>query len=101
MLKDLNWKMAGQVYGDARVALGIIHRTGLGQTRHIDTSLLWIQQMAAERQLKFGKVLGKNNPADLYTKYLDIQTINTHVRTRSYHTAEGRAEEAPKLHLIS
>ena len=58
MLKDSNWKMAGQVYGDASAALGIIHRTGLGKTRHIDTSLLWIQQTAAERQLKFGKVFG-------------------------------------------
>ena len=101
MMKDFNWKVAGQVYGDASAALGIINRTGLGKTRHIDTSLLWIQQTAAERQLKFSKVLGRNNPADLYTKYLDLNTINTHVKALNYHDAEGRAAEAPKLHLLS
>ena len=79
MLKDLNWKVAGQVYGDASAALGIINRTGLGKTRHIDTSLPCIQQTAAERHLKFSKVLGKNNPADLYTKYIDVNTINAHI----------------------
>ena len=55
MLKDLNWKMTGQVYGDASAALGIINRTGLGKTRHIDISLLWIQQTAAEGQLTLVK----------------------------------------------
>ena len=101
MLKGLKWKVAGQVYGDASAALGIINRTGLGKMRHIDTSLLWIQQTVAERQLKFSKVLGKNNPADLYTKYLDIHTINTHTKALNYHTAEGRGAEAPELHLLS
>ena len=57
MLKDLSWTLEGKVYGDASAALGIIHRIGLGKTRHIDTSLLWIQQTAAERHLTFAKVL--------------------------------------------
>ena len=51
-------------------ALGIIHRKGLGKTRHIDTRLLWIQQMAAEHRLKFAKVLGKINLADIFAKHL-------------------------------
>ena len=101
VLKDLNWQMEGRVYGDASAALGIINRTGLGKTRHIDTSLLWIQQTAAERRLTFAKVLGKNNPADLYTKHRDQNTIDTHVRILCYKFADGRALEAPKLHLIS
>ena len=101
MLKGLDWKVAGQVYGDASATLGIIHRTGLGKTRHIHTSLLWIQQTAAKRQLKFSKVLGKNNPADLYTKYLDIHATKTHIGALNYRTAEGRGEEAPTFHLFS
>ena len=101
MLKDLHWEMEGKVYGDASAALGIINRTGLGKTRHIDTSLLWIQQTAAERHLAFAKVLGKNNPADLYTKYLDQGTSDTHVKTVGYQFSEGRSIEAPKLHFIS
>ena len=31
--------------------------------------------MAADKRLKFGKLLGRENPADLYTKYLDWEAI--------------------------
>ena len=86
--------MEGQVYGYASSALGIINRIGLGKTRHIDTSLLWIQHTAAERHLAFTKVLGKNNPAELYTKYLDQNTSDTHVRTVEYQFKDGRSTEA-------
>ena len=65
MLKDLGWRLHGEVWGDANAALGIINRCGLGKTRHIDTSYVWVQQVAAERRLMFSKVLGKENPADL------------------------------------
>ena len=68
MMKDLGWLMGGEIWGDASAALGIINRRGLGKTRHIDTGMLWIQQTAAERKLGFHKVLGKDNPADLFTK---------------------------------
>ena len=68
VLKDLGWHLNGEVWGDANAALGIIQRTGLGKTRHIDTGLLWIQQVVAQKRLQFGKVLGTNYPADLFTK---------------------------------
>ena len=100
MMKDLGWQVAGEIWGDASAALGIIQRKGLGKTRHIDTGLLWIQQTAAERQLKFNKVLGKDNPADLYTKHLDTTTIERHTKTLACEFSEGRAKEAPKLHLV-
>ena len=101
MAKDLNWNLKGEVWGDASAALGIIHRKGLGKTRHIQTGLLWIQQTAAEQRLRFHKVLGTKNPADLFTKYLDESTNNTHTTTMGFQYAEGRAEEAPKLHVFS
>ena len=69
IMRDFGWTMHGEVFGDASAALGIIHRKGLGRTRHIDTGLLWIQQTAAEKRLAYYKVLGTDNPADLMTKY--------------------------------
>ena len=48
MLKDLGWKFHGEVWGDANAALGIINRACLGKARHIDTGLLWIQQVAGK-----------------------------------------------------
>ena len=100
MLKDLGWHVAGEVWGDASAALGTIHRRGLGKTRHIDIGLLWIQQTAAERELKFGKANGKHNPADFYTKHMDVETIGRHTTTLACEFTEGRAKEAPKLHVI-
>ena len=87
--------------GDASAALGIIHRRGLGKTRHIETGHLWIQETAAKERLKFRKVLGKDNPADLFTKYLDEQTTNHHLRNLEYRFEGGRAEEAPQFHMMS
>ena len=58
MLKDLGCHVKGRVLGDASAALGIIHRKGLGRTRHIDTGLLWIQQTAAEKRLEYSKIFG-------------------------------------------
>ena len=101
VLSDLGWRMRGEVWGDASAALGIIHRRGLGKTRHIDTGHLWVEEVAARERLKFKKVLGKDNPADLYTKYLDEKTIDHHLDTLQYRYQEGRSCEAPKSHAIA
>ena len=98
--RDLGISLSGEVWGDASAALGIIKRRGLGKTRHIDTGLLWIQEVAAEKRLKFGKVLGRDNPADLFTKYLDWDTMHRHCTRLSTSFDDGRAETAPKLHML-
>ena len=85
------------MYGDASAALGIIHRKGLGRTRHIDTGLLWIQQTAAEKRLKYFKVLGKDNPADLFTEYLSAEVSTHHRDFLGIYFKDGRAKSAPQL----
>ena len=100
LLRDLGYHVSGEVWGDASAALGIIHRRGLGKTRHIETLLLWIQQTAAEQRLKYNKVLGKGNPADLYTKFLNAATSNFHTTKLGYIFFKGRSIEAPQLHLM-
>ena len=101
MLKDFGLHVSGEIWGDASAAIGMINRSGLGKTRHIETGLLWIQQTAAEKQLKYGKIPGKLNPADLFTKHLDASTMDGHVRRLEFTVTVGRAMEAPKLHLLS
>lgn len=101
MAKDLGYVLKGHVLGDANAALGIIHRKGLGKTRHIDTSYLWVQQVVAEKRLRFAKILGKDNPADLYTKYLDNMTMDKHVAKLDCKYTGGRASTAPQLHMLS
>ena len=101
LLKDLGYGVSGEVWGDASAALGIINRRGLGKTRHIDQGLLWIQQTAAEQRFKYHKVLGKENPADLYTKHLDVATSNLHTSKFGYIFIEGRSTQAPQLHVMA
>ena len=62
---------------------------------------MWIQQTAAEQRLRYHKVLGKENPADLYTKFLDAATNNLHTSKLGYRFIEGRSVQAPQLHMVS
>ena len=100
IMRDFGWHLQGDVYGDASAALGIIHRKGLGRTRHIDTGLLWIQQTAAEKRLSYHKVLGTENPADLMTKYLSSDVIVEHSSFLGIEFPGGRADTAPALHNV-
>ena len=79
--------------------MGIINRKGLGKTRHIDTGLLWVQEVAAEKRVKYGKVLGRDNPADLFTKSLSADVINKHMDKLIVNCEEGGASKAPTLSL--
>ena len=101
MTRDLGWRLKGEVWSDANAAIGIIHRNGLGKTRHVETGLLWIQQIAAQLRLKLSKVFGRDNPADLYTKHLETRTMHHHLKKLEYCEAIGGAVEAPELHVIS
>ena len=56
--------------------------------------------MAATKRLKFNKVLVRDNPADLYTKHLDWDTIARHCSKLSAHFEGGRASTAPELHTL-
>ena len=46
-------------------------------------------------------MLGKDNPADLFTKYLDVSTIDHHMESLNFEDKAGRADETPKLHNMS
>ena len=97
MMKDMGYNVSGEIWSDASAALGIIHRTGLGKTRHIDTGLLWVQQVAAERRLLFSKLLGKENPADMLTKYVDKQTLENLLPRLHIVALDGRPDIAPNF----
>lgn len=100
LLQDLGYTTRGEIWGDASGVLGIIHRRGLGKIRHIDTGLLWIQQIAVDQGFKYLKVLGGDNPADLYTKFLDAASSDTHTET-PVQICHGRSSEAPQFHVLS
>ena len=76
---DLNKKFTSTILSDASAALGTIQRQGLGKFRHIDCSYLFVQNLNAEKIIKFSKVLGTENPADLCTKGLSEAEIEKYI----------------------
>ena len=83
MYKDLGTHMNGVVLGDASAALAIVARRGRGKLMHLDTNYLWIQERAAKGDLNFKKVAGVDNGADLFTKTLSWNEIQSHIHKLS------------------
>ena len=77
MYTDLGTHMNGVVLGDASAALAIVALRGLGKKRHQDTHYLWIQDNAAKGDLNFKKVAGVDNGADIFTKTLSRNEIQS------------------------
>ena len=75
--------MNGLVLGDASAALAIVARRGLGKLRHLDTNDIWIPEKAAKSDLNFKKVAGVDNGADLFTKTLSWNEIQSHIHKLS------------------
>ena len=92
LLKDFGKIMINHVYGDASAALAIIGRSGVGRVRHLDTSYLWIQEKSANDEIKYNKVCGTENIADLFTKALDWGTLQYHTEALGGKVTAGRDE---------
>lgn len=87
--QDFGIAIHGSVLGEANAALGMIRRKGIGKTRHIDTSFLWVQEKNASKEIKYGKIQGKDNPADLFTKFLSGDEIDKHMTAMNFEYKSG------------
>ena len=81
MYKDLGTPMNG--VGDASAAFAIVARRGLDKLRQLDTNFLWLQEKAAKGDLNFKKVAGVDNGADIFTKSLSWNEIQSHIHKLS------------------
>ena len=97
LMKDLGMPMQGDVYADSSAALGIAQRSGQGKLRHLRVQALWVQEVRCTRRLKYKKVLGTRNPADLLTKHVPKDLLNAHLVTLGVEFRDGRADSAPTL----
>ena len=55
---------------DSEAAKSFVNRRGLGKMRHIEVRDLWLQEEIRKGKVKVLKIPGKENPADLMTKFL-------------------------------
>ena len=74
-------------------------RIGLGNVRHLDTGLLWIQTHIDRKELELRKEKGKNNVADLGTKDLAEADMRKHLERCGLYESTGRHELALRAAL--
>ncbi len=98
--RDLGMEMAGEVLTDSNAALGISQRAGIGKVRHLRTQGLWVQEARVTGRLKYTKVLGTKNPADILTKHVPADLRDRHLETLQAQAQEGRAAAAPGLDSV-
>ena len=95
LLKDLGWKVGIRIHSDATAAIGICRRKGLGKVRHLATTDLWIQDKVRSRVIDLVKILGTENPADVLTKYVNRQNMESATAKMGLRTLAGRPACAP------
>ena len=100
LIKDLGSEVGVQMHVDATAAKGIIERQGLSKVRHIDTNVLWLQEVCARKVVPVTKVAGEDNTADLGTKHLSAAAIEKNVKKMNMEYQAGRAGKAAKLHSV-
>ena len=98
MLKDLGVEKEIRLHTDAAAALGIICRKGVGKVRHLDTSVLWLQQKELQQAVRFLKVPGADNSSDLMTKHLAENLVIKHLTGMGATFIYGRADAAAQIH---
>ena len=98
LLADLGVTMPVTCFTDSSAAIGIASRQGLGKLRHLDVHTLWLQQAVRSKRIALRKVLGTENPADIFTKHQGSrEKMLELVKLFDMEYREGRAEAAPEL----
>ncbi len=97
LMKDWGEEPSMVVYADSNAALGVVRRKGAGKLRHVKVGMLWLQDVKEESDVKFGKIDGKRNPADLMTKNMSGPSIDQHLAELGLGEETGRAQKASKL----
>ena len=85
MLKELGMQHDEPVtlLSDSSAARAFAARRGVGRMRHMETRMLWLQLEVQQQRIRLGRVWGKENPADLMTKYLSEKEVRQHLQRLS------------------
>ena len=97
-MRDAAIRLPLRVWTDSSAAMGTAGRQGLGKLRHLECHSLWLQQRLRRKEFELRKVLGTDNPVDLFTKHLESAKRLEHLLDMfSCSFVEGRAAAAPSL----
>ena len=95
--KDLGFEWSLKIHSDATAAIGICNRKGLGRIRHLAVADLWIQDKVKAGDFKLVKILGSENPADMFTKSITREAMEKHLKRVGCVWEEGRTHVAPTI----
>ena len=98
---DLSCRLHGRVWADSSAALAIVKRSGADKLRHINISLLWVQEQQKLKKLVYEKVPGQANPADLFTKGVGREKLQQFAWASGQTFLDGRAEKSLKVQGVS
>ena len=101
LLADFGFESQISVHTDSIAAIGIVHRRGLGKTRHIEVQYLWVQDNVNRKTMKVEKIGTKENPADMLTKGLKRETIDEHIRFSGGQLVANRSKTALSIHAVN
>ena len=97
MCNDLNIIKPLRIHSDATAAIGTARRRGLGKLRHLDVEDLWVQEKVRNKAVEICKVLGTDNPADIFTKYVDATILNKALKRMGLRSEAGRPKASSSI----
>lgn len=97
MCADLGNTVSIEIFTDSAVARGMIGRRGLGEVRHLDVGYLWLQDLVADKRTLVSKAKGTENLADMGTKHLSLQDIDTCIELINCYVEVGRSPAVPSI----
>ena len=97
MAEGLGRSIGAEVYVDSSAALAVVQRKGCGKLRHVRVGQLWIQEVAENEELKYQKIKGEQNPADISTKHLTRLRLDVLLDLINLRDRSGRAEESLEI----
>ena len=87
-----------EIFVDSSAALAVTSRKGYGRLRHVRVGQLWVQEAAEREMVRYSKVGGSRNPADLLTKYLAAPRALELTKLLSQAAIAGQAKLKLGLH---
>ena len=73
------------LHTDSTAGKSMASRHGLSRkTKHVQLRFLFVQELVLSGQIRLKKVLGTNNPSDIFTKYVTADTLQRHLPVLGY-----------------
>ena len=98
---DFGMNLGTHLQTDSTAAIGIVHRKGLGRTRHINVQYLWLQEATDDPNFSLSKVSTKDNPSDILTKAVSSSTLDGHMTSLGFWWTSVRSNAALGLGLMA